>query len=170
MDRRLLLPACLAASLFLSMATPAVSEDDPATFAEQVYDAGWDAITADAKTRRDWLSGPFAKVVARHERLQEDERIGYDPLTQGDEADLDTLTATVTDDNAKTATVEVELEVDGEARTITLVLNHSPKGLRLSDIRRPDGTSVRADMEKAVKHAAGAGDKPVKKQKPEKKS
>lgn len=170
MDRRLLIPACLAASVFLSFVPPALSEEDPATFAEHVYETGWDTITADAKTLRDWLSGSFAKVVSRHEKLQEDNRIGYDPLTEGNEANLDTLTATVTEDDDKTATVQVELEVDGEARTITLLLNRTPKGLRLSDIRLPDGTSVRADMDKAVKHAAEAGDKPRKKQKPEKKS
>lgn len=176
MDRRLLVPATLAASLFLSLAVPAFAEDDPQAFAEQVYETGWEAIAVDEKVRREWLSPSFAKIVSRHEKLKEDDRIGYDPLTDGTEADLDTLDVTVAEDGDKAVTVEIQVDVDGEARSVTLVLNRTPKGLKLDDIQLPDGTSVRADMDKAVKHAADAGGKAdgagkaKKKQKPEKKS
>ena len=170
MDRRLLLPATLAASLFLAVAGPAIAEDDPVTFAEQVYETGWEAIASDQKVRREWLSGPFAKVVSRHEKLKEDDRIGYDPLTDGAEADLETLNAAVAEDGDKVVTVGIAVDVDGESRSLTLVLGRTPKGLKLDDIQLPDGTSVRADMDKAVKHAADAGGKVKKKQKPEKKS
>lgn len=170
MDRRLLLPATLAAALFLAVAGPAIAEDDPVAFAEQVYETGWEAIAADQKTRREWLSGSFARVVSRHEKLKEDDRIGYDPLTDGTEADLDTLNAAIAEDGEKVVTVGIEVDVDGEARSVTLVLDRSPKGLRLDDIQLSDGTSVRTDMDKAVRHATDAGGKVKKKQKPEKKS
>ena len=150
------------AFLALAVAGPAFADDDATVFIQSVYQTGWDKIASDDTIRENTLAPGFAKTVASHQALPEEDRVAYDPLAGDKEAGITDVSVELLKETKTLAKVHVTFKNGGTDSSVDMLLNKTKNGLRINEIVLTDGTKVRQDMAKAVKQANKADGKSKK--------